>query len=289
MFLLGSRPLTRRQIMERSGLYVGDGDAPRAMFERDKRELRRVGVPILTDIAEGDEGATRYTIDRSDYELPDLDLAPDEQLALSLASAAVQFGTNWDEQAMHKLGGSSSPTPLLLVAVPVLSNLPSLYSAVRDRAVASFEYSNKSRKVEPQGFLFERGHWYLDALDGEIRKTFRVDRIAGDVSVGDPNAFDLLDTKTVDAYRKWEPTGDSEGFEAVILIDAQRAPHARRYRAATVSKENEDGSIVVTVKGSNREALRSWVLGLRDHAEILEPAELRDDIRDWLASIVEAS
>jgi proteasome accessory factor B len=50
----------------------------------------------------------------------------------------------------------------------------------------------------------------------------------------------------------------------------------------------DDGTIVVRLAVRNVAAFRSWVLGLLDDAEVLAPADLRDDIADWLSAIVAA-
>ncbi|MFV1989424.1 MAG: helix-turn-helix transcriptional regulator [Acidimicrobiales bacterium] len=291
MLLRDSPPLLKREIMERTNLYSGDDDdAARAMFERDKRELRRVGVPIEAVITEGDAGATRYTINRKEYDLPDLELAPDEQFALAVAAGAVQLGTSWDSQAVHKLGGGFGPAPLILAEVPTLVQLPALYAAVTGRCVVEFDYKQKSRSVEPHGLFFSNGHWYLDALEGSVRKTFRVDRIESDVKAGEESAFEQDETVRRDMYKRWDPlsSDDEDGVEAHIWIDAVMAPQILRRRPEILEERREDGSIVVSVRASSQYAVRSWVLGLRDHGEILGPPELRSFMVDWLSSIVEA-
>ncbi len=290
MLLRDSPPLLKREIMERTSLYSGDDDASRAMFERDKRELRRVGVPIEAVITEGDAGATRYTINRKEYDLPDLQLEPDEQFALSVAAGAVQLGTSWDAQAVQKLGGGYGPAPLVMAQVPALAQLPDLYAAVTARALVGFSYKKTSRAVEPHGLFFRHGHWYLDGVDQQVRKTFRVDRIEGEVSVGSADAFRRDIEGRADTFRRWDPlnTDDEDALEASVWIDALMAPQIKRRRPEIVAEERDDGSIVVTIRTSSPEALRSWALELRDHAEILGPPELRAFMVEWLQAIVEA-
>jgi predicted DNA-binding transcriptional regulator YafY len=54
----------------------------------------------------------------------------------------------------------------------------------------------------------------------------------------------------------------------------------------TVEERRPDGSVVLEVQVTNREAFRSFVLGFLDHAEILGPPELRADMVDWLEDLV---
>ena len=46
-----------------------------------------------------------------------------------------------------------------------------------------------------------------------------------------------------------------------------------------------DGSVVLAVRVTNRDAFRSFVLGFLDHAEVLGPAELRADLVEWLEAL----
>jgi predicted DNA-binding transcriptional regulator YafY len=47
--------------------------------------------------------------------------------------------------------------------------------------------------------------------------------------------------------------------------------------------EADDGTIEVAV--TNRAAFRTFVLGFLEHAEVLEPAEVRAEIVTWLEKV----
>ena len=49
-----------------------------------------------------------------------------------------------------------------------------------------------------------------------------------------------------------------------------------------MAEERADGSVVVTLAVTNRDGFRSFVLDFLDHAEVLEPAELRAEVVEWL-------
>jgi predicted DNA-binding transcriptional regulator YafY len=55
-----------------------------------------------------------------------------------------------------------------------------------------------------------------------------------------------------------------------------------------VESRQEDGSVVLTVTVTNRSAFRSFVLGFLDHAEVLDPPELRDELISWLERLCDA-
>jgi predicted DNA-binding transcriptional regulator YafY len=55
-----------------------------------------------------------------------------------------------------------------------------------------------------------------------------------------------------------------------------------------VAERRDDGSVVVSLQVRNRPALRNFALTMLDHAEILEPSDLRDDMRSWLEGFLVA-
>ena len=53
----------------------------------------------------------------------------------------------------------------------------------------------------------------------------------------------------------------------------------------TVSQRRPDGSVIVELQVRNPVALRNFVLTMLDRAELLGPADLRDDLVAWLRSM----
>jgi predicted Zn-ribbon and HTH transcriptional regulator len=100
-----NRPLTLEDIgnyMEHQ--YPVRAEARRTAFERDKKSLRKLGVPITMQVLGGnDAGKTAYSIDRTEYKLINFDLTEDELSALQQAAALVQIDTQWGKQAMRTL------------------------------------------------------------------------------------------------------------------------------------------------------------------------------------------
>ncbi|MEM9714218.1 MAG: WYL domain-containing protein [Actinomycetota bacterium] len=285
MLLREARPLTRAQIMERTGAYGDDPERGRATFERDKRALRELGVPISTVIAEGDEGATRYTVETDDYDLPPLDLEPDEHLALVMATAMVDLDRRWDDVALRKLGGGEVAGAGVRAALPALDALPTLQHAVAVRAPARFGYRDREREVAARALVFRTGHWYLVADEGEARKTFRVDRIQGAVELGEAGAVaevegDPLEALTVDPMQLER---DDE-VTARVLIEGHHAERESR-RAGVEVLDRRYGAVELEVRVINRDAFRTWVLGLGPAAEVLGPPELRDEMVGWLREV----
>jgi predicted DNA-binding transcriptional regulator YafY len=286
MLLRDASPLTRAEIAERLPVYAGDGEAARQLFERDKRMLKSVGVPVATLAAPGAEGP-RYTVDRAEYDLPALDLTPEEQAALSLAATMVDFEAGWEDGAVRKLGGPGAVPAPVVASLPADDHLPALHAALRRRHPVRFGYRGRPRLVHGQGFLFREGHWYLVAEDEGVRKTFRVDRIEGTVEVDDRTTYEIADrVRPADALPRdpLEIGGDTR-IEARVRIAGPPARREARRRPEGAVWSADESAVELLVPVTNRDAFRSWLLGLRDHAEVLGPPELRDEIVDWLRAV----
>ena len=74
-----------------------------------------------------------------------------------------------------------------------------------------------------------------------------------------------------------------------LRIDAVRAGSVERELGSDRVVERLDGAIVVRVPASNLPAFRSWVLGLLDHAVVLEPDHVRSAIVEWLRAMVDGT
>jgi proteasome accessory factor B len=290
-------PLTFDRInLALAGQYPDDPVARRGAFERDKALLRAEGVPIESTVLSGAEaGVSAYWIDRSSYELGDMGLTPEETRALQVAVAAVHLGVDWGTNALLKLApGETDDTVEAdegLAALPSLPALPALFEANSARAAVTFGYRGDARTLDPYGLLSRDGFWYVVGRDhrrGELR-TFRVDRIEGKVEIGAAGSFDVPAGFDPAAAVLDDPkaVGSGAPVEALVWVDPLRAARVRReVGEAAVTEQRGDGSVVVRVPATNREAFLSWVLGLLDHAEVLAPPELRALVVDALSVVV---
>lgn len=288
-------PLTLVQIAgELVGQYPDAPQARRAAFERDKAALREIGVVITTETLSGDRaGEMAYRVRREDFELPDLDLEPDEVRALQVALATTRPDSSAGEEALWKLGGSvnGSGGPVRM-HLPELGALPALRTAVARRSLVIFGYAGGVRRLEPWGLLLRDGFWYIVGrdLDRSERRTFRVDRFEGDPTIEGEDCFerpadlDLRDALPTDPMMLG--ADHHQVRTAKVAVGRRRAGAVERELGAErVLERLPDGSIEVAVPYANLDALRSWVLGLLDDAVVLEPADLREHIIEWLEAV----
>jgi len=199
LLIASARAVTRAEIFAAIPSYnTGRATAGLRKFERDKKELRELGVPIQ----EVDDSIDAYRIDRTAYELPPLALTEDERSALALAAGAIDIrsGLAYRElldEALRKLSyasGLSGPPKApsdVFVTLPIRTQgkrmrrlLATLTIAVEAQKRVTLSYARSSgspleRKIDPYALAYSAGDWQLVGYC-HLRKaprTFRVDRI----------------------------------------------------------------------------------------------------------------
>jgi proteasome accessory factor B len=283
--------LTTEEILsERSLGYEGMTESARKAFERDKKSLRAMGIP-LDQIGVNEE--SRYRVDPDAYYLPDLGLTNDQAAALHLAVTAISLG-NGDGEAGHgalmKLGGREGERAQTIAELPIAPALAPVFEATRRRAPVRFRYKGERRHVEPWGLSSKRGRWYVVGYDREREqmRVFRADRIDGEVEIGDDDSFEVPDDFRPEAELAEEPwqLGTGAAVAVRVRVDPGWAADlaARAHRANDVEWE-ADGGAVVTLPVTNIDGLRSLVFEYLEHAEVLDPPDVRADVVAWLESI----
>lgn len=281
------RPLAAAELAERVPGYPEDKTAFRRAFERDKEVLRGMGIPLDVSPVPGvDPPVDGYRIAPEQYALRDPGLEPDEVSALHLATVAVRVDGLAGTEALWKLGGAPGDHGAVPVAqLPATPELAPLFRAVAERAPATFGYRGERRALDPHRLTFARGRWYVEGHDhdrGELRQ-FRLDRIEGDIDVGEAGSFERPVAGRALQAHPWEIGGEEEPLRATVRIDADQAAWARRdLGEQAVVATRPDGAIDVVVEVRNRDAFRSWVIGFLEHAEVREPEILREDLIQWL-------
>lgn len=288
--LATSVPLSAERLQERIEGYPDGQVAFRRAFERDKDDLREMGVPIaVLPVPDADPPVDGYLIRGDEYYLEDPGLDPDEIAAVALASQLVQFEGTSTNEALWKLGGlgdrPAGAPGAELAAVASDPSVPQLFDAIRAKAVVNFLYGGSERELEPWRLSHQRGRWYVAGFDRSRadERNFRVDRIDGPLTIGRPDSFVRPDDAgRVGERQPWEFEDEAE-MTARVHIDADRALWATNQIGTDhVVEEQPDGSIIIEIRVTNIPAFRSFVLGFLDHAEVLGPPELRADLVRWL-------
>ncbi len=244
--LVSKQFLTKAQIRDAIADYrdAPSTDAFDRMFERDKEELRELGIPVETgenDAYFHDE--VGYRIRRNEAELSDLELTREEAAVIGLATQVWEHAglANDSTTALMKLKaiGVDVDTSVLRMAEPKLStNEPSfdvMWDAVTRRIPVTFVYARPAqepmeRHLQPWGIISWHDRWYVGGqdLDREGPRIFRLSRIIGAVSTtGAPGSYDVPEgTDMKDLARGLFPTPPDEA--AVLHIRAGRGLSLRK-------------------------------------------------------------
>ncbi len=258
--------------------YDRDNDtAFRRMFERDKELLRGAGIPLETVVLDDITQALGYELPAERFEMADPDLTDEELAALYVATRMVRMGGAEVGPAFQKLGGAASTEDQTALTANLGGDadaIAELFDAVSARREVTGSYRGKDRRLQPQGLLHRRGHWYLVTDDGDERRVFRVDRGEGWEAVGPGGAFERIDIelRSILPELPWE-SGD-EQVEATVRFDDEIAWWVRRQLPETTFSHG-DGYSEATLDVAHRDAFVSWLLELGDTAELVSPPELR--------------
>jgi len=294
--LATKRYLTKSEIFRTIEGYEGSSESMERMFERDKDELRALGIEIevsaLDPLFDDEIG---YRIRFENYVMDHSGFTTSEIAYMSLAAQV------WKEEAlseiaqhaMRKLSGLASPIDIseIPAIAPVLINAPKFLNEIIDciskRRTIEFVYldsemKTQSRQVNVYSYFSFKGSWYFSGLDVrkmEIR-TFKCDRIVGDVSVS-------KGSKMYEIPEEYIPSTESEenAYEitAQLLVRKGRGSQLRNRASKIVTAEDFDA---VDVPYSSENELLSLVLWHLDDVQVLAPSALRDSVIKSLKNVV---
>ncbi len=290
------RPLSAEHIRQAvPGYDAANDEAFQRMFERDKNELREIGIPIEVqkDPWEEDPG---YRIVRQAYELPEITLEPDEAAVVGLAAQVWQRASLAEAAsgALLKLRAGGVETDeaggMLGGALELRVDtrdpaFPALWEAVRDRRAVRFPYraaaseSVLTRTVEPWGVVSRRGRWYVVGHDRDrgAARVFRLSRISGPVvPVGRPGTVVVpegVDITSMVGYRD-----DMTVQERTALIRVREGTCQGLRQVAKAVRQGQDGWDELDVDFTDSERLAGWVVGFAADAEVVGPPDAREAV-----------
>lgn len=294
--LLASRRfLTKSEIFSKIPGYDGDQEARDRMFERDKEELRQIGIEIevgAIDAYFDDE--VGYRINRKKYQLQLQNLSPIQLALISLAEDAFQSETSVDavHGALIKLKSSglevdqSILPDILQPYKSIPTQLDALIEAISYRKELTFEYLNQElvseiRHVAPWHLSHKKDRWYLTALDTDKQelRTFRLDRIVDQITVAKRGGTYEIDFEELQRHLHSEVSPKI----AVIKVRKDRALRLRK-KAKVVTTDIEWD--VIEVPYWDERQMRIKILWEERDAVVLSPDSLRSSVIDSLANVL---
>jgi len=281
-------------------------DAFEKMFERDKEELRSLGVPVevgqLDPLFDDEQG---YRISPEQFALPAVSFTADEAAVVGLATRVWEQASMAEAttEAVRKLSAAGVPVDVsaLEIVSPRLTADEAAFGvfveATQERRVVEFDYRTSrdltpaARRVQPWGVVRQSGRWYAVAfdVDRDAPRVFRLSRVVGDARpVGEPGAFEVPAGTDVRAIVRRSIPAAPEG-RAVILVRRGHGFGLRRLAAEqTEAVEGPDGSrdwdrLVLTRLPHD---LAGDVLSHGADAYVEEPDELRRTVVERLTAVV---
>ncbi|KUI04085.1 YafY family protein [Mycobacterium sp. IS-3022] len=272
------------------------------MFERDKNELRDLGIPLETGRVSQFDPTEGYRINREAYALPAVELTPDEAAAVAVATQLWESPEliTATQGALLKLRAAgididavdAAPAITSTATLPGLRGseevLGILLSAIDSGQAVQFSHRPSrsepytTRTVEPWGVVTDKGRWYLVGhdRDRDATRTFRLSRIGAEVKpIGPPGAVQRppdVDLREIvgRAVGDWP-----SGGQARVWIAEGRATALRR-RAASVAPHTHNGRAgeLITIDIGMFDRLAREVASYGPDAVALEPESLREDV-----------
>ncbi|OLM31696.1 putative DeoR-family transcriptional regulator [Pseudonocardia sp. Ae717_Ps2] len=288
------------------GYADGAGDeAFFRMFERDKAELRELGVPLETGHNSVFDTVEGYRIARADYELGEIHLDPDEATVVALA------GNLWDSPelagaahgALVKLraaGVEVAETPAAAIRPGAAAGEPALaplLGAVRTGRVVTFDHRRGGpagelvrRTVEPWGVVSFRGRWYLVGHDRDRDdvRCFRLSRVEGPVrAVGPEGAVTVPDGVDLRALVRASAGPQPVSGTARVWVAAGRAAGLRRTGRERGPREHAGRpGVEIELDLRDRGTVARWLAGHGPDVAVLDPPELARAVRElWEAAL----
>ena len=286
---------------------TGANSSLERQFERDKEDIRELGIPLDVIEPPDDPGSNhnlRYRIPKGLYDLPpDVVFSPDEIMLLKLAATVWREGSLSADsrRALTKLNslGVDSSDPVLGYA-PLLRSREASFEPLNramDRGlVVSFAYlkpgetQSHRRRVAPRAIVLHEGRWHLFATDqvaGEPR-TFLLSRIVGPVvpvpgTTFERDAVDAAQDALDGLERLWHTQ-----IAAIAVLPGSDAEVRLGKRGTPAALEDPAGRATVALHYTDLNILADELAGFGPEATVLSPPELRAAVRTRLHTVRDA-
>jgi proteasome accessory factor B len=298
------RYLTAEQIRSAVPGYPEQDDLFKRMFERDKEDLRELGVPLETGVNHPFDDDPGYRIRQQAYQLPELRLEADEAAVLGLAARVWQRA---------ELAGAAAGALLKLRAAGIEAAGPGapdggeqhvaqgieprlgtpepgfgpLWEAVRDRRPVTFSYraagrsQPQRRELEPWGVVNRHGRWYVAGWDRgrAATRVFRLSRIAGPVKFCGPSGSvtvpDGADVREL--VRDWDSSPAPE-HAAVLRVRSGTGVGLRQRAVSVRADEASPGWDLVTTRFADVGWFADYAASFGPDVIVLDPPDLREAV-----------
>ncbi len=278
--LASKRYLSKAEILRNIPGYEGSPETKERMFERDKDDLRSLGIQI--DVNNSDplfEDEQGYLIKSESFQFAENEFTKEELLLLTMAAnlwhdSAVEMDS---QNALLKIQSLSGPVENDMTTTPTLritedwQLLVSIFTAVQNKQILEFSYRGKKRQVNPYGLYSSNGFWYLIAFEINVIKSFKLVRIEGEVDlIGEKDAFEKPDNFNVGNFLKEE----SNSVSLVSKLQVRKGAALSLRNKFTVKDLDSEWDLM-DIPYTNEQELLEMVLWHGTDLKLIEPAALR--------------
>jgi proteasome accessory factor B len=291
------RYLSAEQIRRTVAGYQDLGDeAFKRKFERDKEDLRDLGIPLETGSDSPFDDDPGYRIRRDDYSLPEIAFEPAELAVLGVAARTWQHASLGGQafEAVTKLraaGVDIDDAVPVAIETRVATSEPAfepLRRAATDRRPVRFDYRTPgaTRHVEPWGLVSWHGRWYLAAydLDRADTRVFRVSRIVGEVRPAGAVGSVVLPAGTDVRAIVLRTNVDPDRLTVTLRVRRGTAIGLRRRAASATPLDDSWDLIELAVPGVER--LADEAIGYGADVIVVDPPEARAAVLARLRAVL---
>ncbi len=312
------RPVTAPEIRrDVEGYSAMNEDAFARRFYADRSELEALGILLAVEKpVDGLVEQETYSLPPENFHLPPIEFSDEELAALRTALQLLDGEFAYAEPLRLALQQISwgRPSPLSApeqstVALGITGSagghevsqrLAKIETAIFRRKTVVFDYYTMqrddlgTRRVDPYQLLYQGGQFYVVGRSHErdAIRVFRLSRIRGKVGYSTKAEHDFqrpadFDPRAYASRIHWQ-FGESIG-SAEIWIGRRIAWQIERHfgRYGEMHTRNGNGDQVFVTPYSNVRQLIAWVLGLGEHARILDPPELVSELRERVELLIE--
>ena len=278
--LASKRYLSKAEILRNIPGYEGSPETKERMFERDKDDLRSLGIQIdvnnFDPLFEDEQG---YLIKSDSFQFAENEFTKEELLLLTMAAnlwhdSAIEIDS---QNALLKIQSLSGPVENDMTTTPTLriiedwQLLVSIFTAVQNKQILEFSYRGKKRQVNPYGLYSSNGFWYLIAFEINVIKSFKLVRIEGEVDlIGEKDAFEKPDNFNVGNFLKEE----SNSVSLVSKLQVRKGAALSLRNKFTVKDLDSEWDLM-DIPYTNEQELLEMVLWHGTDLKLIEPAALR--------------
>ena len=291
--LSSKRYLTKNEIFRNVAGYSGSPETMERMFERDKDELRNMGIEI--EVGQIDplfEDEVGYLIKSSDIQIQPTDFSKEELMLMTMAANTWKESVFSDvsNNALMKLASIDSQITLNKVAISTfnedgitLLQFEKIIEAIKDRKFLSFLYNDKDRLIAPYALKSLNGFWYLIGQDQGLQiKVFKIIRIQSEIKIiSNKPSFDIPSDFNVDEFLKKE---NNEKEKVATLLIRENRVMALRNKGKVSPATNGWEKLEISFDDLNQ--LTTEILWYADDVVVESPRELRDQVIQSLQELI---